>query len=148
LPFFSVLFRPAISSSFPGESIYGRNFEDEKSGLKIAHDRPGLLSMANAGPNTNGSQFFITTVPTPHLNGKHAVFGYVVSGYEEVVKKMEATKTAPGDNRPVEPVVIEDCGELPADWTPETASSSAKEAATAAAPAEDLERPLESSGTA
>jgi cyclophilin family peptidyl-prolyl cis-trans isomerase len=60
-----------------GESIYGEKFADEAGGLALPHDVKYLLSMANAGPNTNGSQFFITTVPTPHLNGKHAVFGQV-----------------------------------------------------------------------
>ena len=59
-----------------GESIYGEKFEDES--FRVKHTKPGLLSMANAGPNTNGSQFFITVAPTPHLNGRHCVFGEVV----------------------------------------------------------------------
>ncbi|MGH0126000.1 UNVERIFIED_CONTAM: hypothetical protein FKN15_015135 [Acipenser sinensis] len=73
-----------------GESIYGEKFEDENFHYK--HDREGLLSMANAGPNTNGSQFFITTVPTAHLDGKHVVFGQVLKGLG-VVKILEAVET-------------------------------------------------------
>jgi cyclophilin family peptidyl-prolyl cis-trans isomerase len=92
-----------------GESIYGAKFADEA--FVYVHDRKGLLSMANAGPNTNGSQFFITTVPTPHLDKKHVVFGEVVEGYE-VVQAMEDVDVAPGDNRPRSEVVIEDCGYL------------------------------------
>lgn len=90
-----------------GESIYGEKFADENFELK--HDRPFLLSCANAGPDTNGSQFFITTVPTPHLDGKHVVFGEVISG-KSVVRKMEDLKTQ--NDKPIQPVVIEDCGEL------------------------------------
>jgi cyclophilin family peptidyl-prolyl cis-trans isomerase len=63
----------------------GYKFADEASALKVKHDSPGLLSMANAGPNTNGSQFFITHVATPWLDGKHAVFGKVVEGFDDVV---------------------------------------------------------------
>ncbi|MBI5415641.1 MAG: peptidylprolyl isomerase [Candidatus Omnitrophica bacterium] len=82
-----------------GESLWGGKFEDEFS-KSVSFDKPGLLAMANAGPNTNGSQFFITTVPTPWLNGHHTIFGKVVSGYD-VVQKIEAVKTGSGD-RPVE----------------------------------------------
>ncbi|XP_069557865.1 peptidyl-prolyl cis-trans isomerase D isoform X1 [Brachyistius frenatus] len=89
-----------------GESIYGEKFEDENFHYK--HDTVGLLSMANAGPNTNGSQFFITTVPTPHLDGKHVVFGQVVKGMG-VVKMLESLDTT--EDAPVKPCVIADCGE-------------------------------------
>lgn len=63
----------------------GYRWDDERSALQIPHDSPGILSMANAGANTNGSQFFITHVPTPHLNGKHAVFGKVIGDGQKVV---------------------------------------------------------------
>ncbi|CAH8573685.1 unnamed protein product [Schistosoma margrebowiei] len=93
-----------------GESIYGGTFADEC--LTTEHDRPFLLSMANRGPNTNGSQFFITTAPAPHLNGKHVVFGHVISG-EDVVRKIEAVPISDTKaHRPVKSIVIESCGEL------------------------------------
>jgi cyclophilin family peptidyl-prolyl cis-trans isomerase len=91
-----------------GESIYGEKFADEN--FKIKHLKAGLLSMANAGKNTNGSQFFITVKNTPHLDGKHVVFGEVLEGYEEVVKEMEAVGSSSGT--PSKSVTILDCGEL------------------------------------
>ncbi|GAM85805.1 hypothetical protein ANO11243_038130 [Dothideomycetidae sp. 11243] len=91
-----------------GESIYGEKFDDENFQLK--HEKPFLLSMANAGPGTNGSQFFITTVPTPHLDGKHVVFGEVLQG-KNVVRALENTKTGAND-KPNQDCIITDCGEL------------------------------------
>lgn len=91
-----------------GSSIYGEKFDDENFQLK--HDQPFLLSMANAGPNTNGSQFFITTVKTPHLDGKHVVFGKVIAG-KSVVRQVERTETGPSD-KPVKDCKVIACGIL------------------------------------
>ncbi|KAI0451202.1 cyclophilin-like domain-containing protein [Xylaria acuta] len=98
-----------------GESIYGAKFEDENFELK--HEKPFLLSMANAGPGTNGSQFFITTVPTPHLDGKHVVFGEVKTG-KSIVRQIENLRTQ-GSDKPVHDPVITDCGELTGPATEE-----------------------------
>ena len=87
-----------------GKSIWGTPFEDEVSDT-VKFDKPGILAMANAGPKTNGSQFFITTAPTPWLNKKHTIFGEVVKGYD-VVQKIESVKATPGNNKPIEDVKI------------------------------------------
>jgi len=90
-----------------GKSIYGNKFEDENFQLK--HTGPGILSMANSGPNTNGSQFFICTAETTWLDGKHVVFGSVVEGLD-VVKTLESFGSGSGQTR--QPVVVQACGQL------------------------------------
>ena len=99
--------RSPRSPKLQGQSIYGEKFRDEA--FKFRHDAPGIMSMANAGPNTNGSQFFITTVPTPHLDGKHVVFGRVIEGLE-VVKRIESNGSGSGQTATT--ITIRDCGEL------------------------------------
>ncbi|KIM11254.1 MAG: peptidylprolyl isomerase [Sulfuricurvum sp. PC08-66] len=96
-----------------GESMWGKPFGDEYS-PKALFDRAGVLAMANAGPHTNGSQFFITTAPTDWLNGRHTIFGYVTKGME-VVKRIENAPTsgrAKGD-KPLEAIIIEKATLLP-----------------------------------
>tara|TARA_Y200000002_G_scaffold378479_1_gene385926 strand:+ start:241 stop:891 length:651 start_codon:yes stop_codon:yes gene_type:complete len=89
-----------------GISMYGKKFEDENFDLK--HNQPGLLSMANSGPNTNGSQFFVTLKETPHLDNKHVVFGILLEGFE-TLKKIENLTTNQED-KPLEEVKIINCG--------------------------------------
>jgi peptidylprolyl isomerase len=90
-----------------GESIYGEKFEDEN--FTVKHTKPGMLSMANAGPNTNGSQFFLTFIPCNWLDGKHVVFGEVTEGLD-LLKTMESYGSSTGATS--KPVKIENCGQL------------------------------------
>eukprot|EP00968_Pinguiococcus_pyrenoidosus_P020766 scaffold2534_cov260-Pinguiococcus_pyrenoidosus.AAC.31 len=97
-----------------GESAWGGKFADEN--FRKKHSRAGLLSMANAGPNTNGSQFFVTLAATPHLDGKHVVFGEVTGGID-VLRKMEKVCTAPGQRWPERALDARLTGRAPFRWT-------------------------------
>lgn len=118
-----------------GSSIYGRTFADED--LRGRHERRGQLSMANAGPHTNGSQFFITFIPTPHLDGKHVVFGHVLPESLAVVDALENVATSSGNDRPLQPVLITSCGVIEQEQPTRTAFQVPRTAAVAADPAED-----------
>ncbi|QRV74741.1 peptidyl-prolyl cis-trans isomerase, cyclophilin-type protein [Ceratobasidium sp. AG-Ba] len=130
-----------------GESIYGHPFEDENFDRDV--DAEGLLVMANRGPNTNSSQFFVTVRPCPHLNGKHVVFGRVVSGLD-IIKQISKL---PVDekSRPLKPVVIASCGELelrkappkvqPREPSPESRSRSPSRSPTPSDSDSDSDRP-------
>jgi peptidylprolyl isomerase len=96
-----------LAGLLSGESIYGEKFQDEN--FKIKHTTPGLLSMANSGKDTNGSQFFITTVATPWLDGKHVVFGKVIDGMD-LVKQIEALGSQSGSTSKT--ITIRDSGEI------------------------------------
>ena len=91
-----------------GMSIYGEKFADE--GVWFPHTHKGILSMANSGPNTNGSQFFICYRDTPHLDNKHTIYGRVIHGWD-ICEKAESVKTGASDV-PEKPIQIVDCGEL------------------------------------
>lgn len=112
-----------------GRSIYGEKFADEN--FRLTHRGPGVLSMANAGPNTNGSQFFLCTATTQWLDGKHVVFGQVVDGFN-VVKAMEAVGSRGGDTS--YDVMIAGCGVLPSGGVQAAASGAAGSGAAAAVP--------------
>ena len=106
-----------------GYSIFGNTFSDEN--FLLQHDRPGTLSMANAGKDTNGSQFFCTFRATPHLNGKHVVFGYVdLEKSGTVLKALEQIRTG-GDDRPLRPLKIVDCGVVSEESTEKPAAEEA-----------------------
>ena len=96
-----------LGNGFGGESIYGERFDDEA--FRVAHDAEGILSMANAGPNTNSSQFFITTIETSWLDYRHVVFGKVVSGMD-VVKSIESLGSSSG--KPTAEISISASGEI------------------------------------
>jgi peptidylprolyl isomerase len=104
IPQFMIQGGDPTGTGMGGESVWGQPFVDEVT-ASVGFDKPGLLAMANAGPNTNGSQFFITTAKTPWLNMRHTIFGEVVSGYD-VVEKIESAATGPNDRPKTEQKII------------------------------------------
>lgn len=121
-----------------GESIYGTTFRDESfSGKAGKHTGIGCLSMANAGPNTNGSQFFICTANTPHLNGKHVVFGRVIEGLD-VVKRVERLGSPSG--KPSSRVTISNCGEVEVSTPPASGEAKGKNVKRSREESEDDDR--------
>jgi cyclophilin family peptidyl-prolyl cis-trans isomerase len=104
IPNFMIQGGDPTGSGRGGESIWGKPFEDEVN-TGLIFDSPGVLAMANAGPNTNGSQFFITVAPTPWLNGHHTIFGKVISGQDVVNSISEVQRNA--QDKPLKDVVIE-----------------------------------------
>jgi len=125
-----------------GESIFGGKFPDEN--FTRTHDSAGLLSMANSGPNTNGSQFFITFRDTPHLDGRHVVFGKLIEGLE-LLPVMENVSTD-GSDRPRAPVIIEQCGQIGEVLGEETAA--AKQVAATNTAKSDTEKEQQTKGEA
>lgn len=99
---------PSSQNCAGGESIYGPTFKDEII-ASLSHDRPGIVSMANAGLNTNSSQFFITFQACEHLDGKHTIFGYVEESDWAILREIEAVKVASKTDKPVKPVKIFAC---------------------------------------
>lgn len=104
IPNFMIQGGDPTGTGMGGESLWGGSFKDEFD-PSLKFDKKGILAMANSGPNTNGSQFFITTALTPWLNGHHTIFGEVISGYE-AVEKIEQTQTGPGDRPAAEQKII------------------------------------------
>lgn len=100
-----------------GESIWGKKFKDDKGGLAKKHDKIGVVSMCNSGKNSNTCQFFFTLAPCPQLDGKHVIFGQVVSGFEVLDAMCGAAGHSP-DNIPEQDLVITECGV----WTPDMLS--------------------------